>query len=140
MRQGYSSILTKAFTGNLLKTYFKRKTLPLVETLQDIYLNKEISIASSSYSFRGFGARLKESQDLKNDLLSRMIDFEEKYHYSDYNLDYFSEYYFRKLINGKIVIMMESQKVQNFKTRWKHEEKYFQVSSYNFGGRILKFL
>ena len=66
-----ASILTKAFTGNSLKTYFNRKSIPIVETIQDIYLNKEILIASDSQRFIGFNSKIDESILLKLDIIKK---------------------------------------------------------------------
>src|ERR1700761_3403319 len=53
-----ASILTKAFTGNSLKTYFNRKYNPIIQTLQDIHANKDILIQSNSVKFQGYKDRI----------------------------------------------------------------------------------
>ena len=85
-----ASILTKTFTGLLLNIYFNQMT-PIVETLEDIYSNKEISIASISYIFKEYSRRIDVSNELKRDILTRIIEYDEKIKYSEPNVDYFSE-------------------------------------------------
>ena len=135
-----ASILTKAFTGLLLNTYIKQISLPIVETLHDIYLNKQISIASDSLIFRGFSGRLDYSNELKRDILTRIIEFEEKFKYIEYNADYFKGIIFRKLIKGEIVILMGSKKVQEFEAFWEYGKKYFQVSSHKYSPNYSNYL
>ena len=127
-----ASILTKAFTGLLLNTYFNQKLIPIVETLEDIYLNKEISIASNSSEFEEFSQRIDESNELKSDILARMIEFEKKFNYSELNADKLKEKFLRKLINGEIVIMTGSKIVQEFEAGWEQEKSYFQISSHKY--------
>ena len=124
-----ASILTKAFTGLLLNTYFNQKLLPIVETIQDIYLNKEISIAADSKIFIDYSKRIDEWNEFKSDILVRIIEFENKSNYSP--ADYFKDV-FRKLINGKVVILMQSGKVREFEMWWKQEKSYFETSSYKY--------
>ena len=135
-----ASILTKTFTGLLLKTYFNRKTVPLVETFQDIYLNKEISIAASSYLFKSLKTRLKEPAELKSDILTRIIEFETIFKYSQFNSDAFTKFFFRKLIEGETVILLSSKIVRLFESHWKQEKKYFQVSGYKYSPNYLNYL
>ena len=127
-----ASILTKAFNGNLLKIYFNRKSIPLIQTLQDIYRNKEISIAANSVIFKSFIERIDESNELKRDILTRMIEFEEKFKYSEDNVDNFKEYFFKKLIDCEIIFMMPSGKAREFERFWKKEESFFQVFSHKY--------
>ena len=127
-----ASILTKAFAGNLLEIYFNRISFPIVETIQDIYLNKKISIAASSIIFRDYSRRIDESNDMKSNILARIMEFENKFKYSELDKHYYKEFIIRKLINGEIVILMESQKVREFEIRWEHEKTYFEVSSYKY--------
>ena len=91
-----ASILTKAFTGLLLNTYFNQKFIPIVETIQDIYSNKEISIAADSEIFKGYSRRIDVSNEMKTDILSRIIEFERK--------------------------LMQSEKVREFEMRWKRKK------------------
>ena len=123
-----ASILTKAFTGLFLNTYCNQKYTPIVETLQDIYLNKDITIASGSNEFIGFWKNIDESVELKNDIYNRAVDFEKKFKYSDDNFDYQKEYLFIKLIKGETVIMMHSGRIKSFLSYWKHQADNFHVS------------
>ena len=107
--------------------------MPIVETLYDIYLNKEISIASSSKIFEGFGKRIFDKNEMYFEISTTIIDFEEKFQYSEFKNDHFKEYFFRKLIKGEIVIMMTSKKVEEFRNNWQNQEKLFQISSHKYG-------
>ena len=127
-----ASILTKAFTGLLLNTYFNQKSLPIVETLQDIYFNKEILIATNSDKFQRYSDRIDESNELKSDILTRIIEFKEKFKYSEIELGNFNEYFFRKLIDCKMVFIMGSAKARELERWWKIEESYFQSSSHKY--------
>ena len=135
-----ASILTKAFTGLLLNTYFNQKLVPIVETLEDIYLNKEISIASDSQRFIGLSEKLDESNELKNGILTRMIEFEKKFEFCEPCLDQYIEFFLRKLIKGEIVFMIGSQKVRDFEIRWKNERRNFKVSSHKYNPNHANFL
>ena len=135
-----ASILTKAFTGLLLNTYVNQNPVPIVETLRDIYLNKKITIASSSNIFKNFMSRIDESDELKSAILARMIEFEKKFKYSELRAEYNTEKIFRKLIKGEIVIMMGSKKVQEFEGRWEQDKSYFQVSSHKYSPNYSNYL
>ena len=135
-----ASILTKAFTGLLLNNYFNQKLVPIVETLQDIYLNKQILIASDSKKFKDFSERLDESNELKIDVLRRIIEFEEKFKYSELNAGHYKEIFFRKLIKGEMVFLMGSQKVLDFMRRWNKVEEYFHVSSNKYSPNYVNYL
>ena len=95
-----------------------------------ININKEISIAADSEIFKGYSRRIDVSNRFKTDILTRIIEFKRKFNYSE--LDYFKEDFFRKLNNGEVVILMQSEKVREFEMRWKQEKNCFETSSYKY--------
>ena len=68
-----ASILTKAITGLLLNTYFKLKSFPIANNIQDIYDDKELAIFATDFWFEKF-ILPKLDKNEQNDFSRRRIN------------------------------------------------------------------
>ena len=128
-----ASILTKAFTGNLLNTYFNPKFQPIVETLEDIYQKKQIKIASDTNNTRKFLEKQSDSTDLIDNICDRVNHFIKKYEYNPFNFDFVNEILASKMIKGEIVILLNTNKCQFFVEYFSRENLNFQISDKKYG-------
>ena len=138
-----ASILTKAFTGLLLITYFNQTYVPIVKTLDDIYSNKDILIASSSTRFQSSTRKLilYKSFDLLNDIYNRIVEFEQVHEYRELDENhYLTDYIFTAMIKGRIIILLNTQRSRDFQYHWKDEASRFHVSDQKYGLNYVNYL
>ena len=66
-----ASILTKAFTGLLLNTYFRSDFGPIVSTLEDVYENRGLSLVSDE----GMQSTWIKRSNIGQDKITVLVDF-----------------------------------------------------------------
>ena len=138
-----ASILTKAFTGNLLNTYFRTNFQPIVETLEDIYQNNKIEIASGTKFLIDSLKRENKSVNLISHLYSRANNFIKKYNYTDSSVEeceYLREKFVTKMIQGEAVFLVSSMKREFFQNYFSEHNLNYQVSSNKYGPNQSNFI
>ena len=114
-----SVIVVKAFTGNLLKSYFNVKSVPIVNSLDDIYNNKELILYSELNSIRKLNNSYGFDSNKVQDLLNRSI--------IDNIQSNQPSQFLSRVINGKIVILRNSLIIEQITEVWKKWQKLFTV-------------
>ena len=101
-----ASILSKAFTGLLLNTYFNVMWVPIVNDLQDIIDNKDINIAGEENLLKWFLVNYQYDQHAINGFLARVDRYQEQVNYRErFHLDYMIyDPLLNDIINGKTVL------------------------------------
>ena len=123
------SILTKAFTGNLLNTYFNVKSVPIVNNLDDVYNNKELLVMAGLHELNDLNDSGKFDSSKIEQLTKRAVEF-----LDDYPKNFAHDKHFRikNLIQGKLVLISNTVDIESFLglyIKWKHlvsvsQEKY----------------
>ena len=102
-----ASILSKAFTGLLLNTYFNVKSVPIVNDFQDIIDNKDINIACDENLLMWFLTLYKYGNDTIQRLKARVdryqkqVNYRVRYHLDNMIYDPLLDH----VINGKTVLL-----------------------------------
>ena len=120
-----ASILSKAFCGVLLNTYFNVKSVPIVNSLQDIIDNQDINIATDNGYFRSTlkGNNLA-SYEVTNDLVKRILKYQQHVNYKNgfFTNAMINDNLLADLIMGKTVLITLSI----YRDRFMHHYKYYQ--------------
>ena len=118
------SILTKALTGNLLNIYFNVKSVPIVNTLEDIYKNKELLLKSNYDTLNALYLNKLLDRGRAEELFKRTIHIQ---HTGQIR----TELLF-KLIEGKIVMMENSLSINYYLDQWNNWIHLLSLSSYKY--------
>ena len=125
-----ASILSKAFTGILLNTYFKVKSVPTVNSLEDIYDNKELSILTTKYQLNYvILQRIPLPQRKAFRQRSTGIPFDEL----------LTSDLFNNLTNGKLVVVINSHLRDQFAHYFSHWKHRFGVGHMRYDQNFLSF-
>ena len=120
------SILTKAFTGNLLKTYFNVKSVPIVNTLDDVYSNKELLIEAQPGHIMQLENRYGIDSSKFYDLRERVDNYYENHKERD------DEFQISNIIWGKLALLITTLNIEIYLDRWKNWAHLFAVSKYKY--------
>ena len=112
-----ASILSKAFTGILLNTYFNIKTFPIVDNIHDIFASKDISIAIGNDWF--YSHSLPSFNRSEQKLIRKHI---KKY------INVLDEQVLVDVIMGRTVIMCTSTKRDEFYLKYRLYQDKFAFS------------
>ena len=131
-----STIFTKCFTSQLLKTYFVKKESLTAETFQDIIDNPDLYVAGR----RGLRYIQSIKPEIFEKLFHRVIDYENSLNInSDKSLnDLLNSRLWEHISNGKAVAIVGSYEVQFFKNLYpdskimESEHKYNHFFSFTY--------
>ena len=126
-----SAIVVKAFTINLLKSYFNVKSVPIVNSLDDIYNNKELILYSELNSIRKLNNSFEFDSRKIQDLLNRSI--------IDNIQSNQPGQFLSKVINGKIVILRNTLIIEQITEIWKKWQKLFAVLQNKYLNGLVSF-
>ena len=112
------SILTKAFAGNLLNTYFNVKSVPIVNTLDDVYNNEELLLKSNSIQF------LKDYLEYDSSKIKNLMNRAAQTQMKDDD-----EFLLANVVKGDTVIMGNTLFINNFLERWNDWRMFLFVSN-----------
>lgn len=101
------TILTYAFGGVLLNTYFNINILPVVTNLLDIYFKKNLIIVGNPFHVQLIGQTKAIAEDKLNELVTRMINFINDTNFN-YDTQMFDSHVFAELVRGRAVIVCDS--------------------------------
>ena len=73
-----ASILTKAFTGILLNSYFNVKTIPIVNTLDELYTKTNLDIVCNMHIFDRIPENSEYTDEMLTELKSRSIEYNKR--------------------------------------------------------------
>ena len=106
-----ASVLSKAFTGLLLNTYFNVISVPIVNDIQDVINNEDINIACDENLLQMFLVIYKFDKDTKDRLLARVAEYQKKVKYRKrFHLDnMINDELLNDVINGKTVLLTFTQ-------------------------------
>ena len=121
-----SLFLTKWFTGNLLNTYFNVKSVPIVNTLDDIYNNKELLLEAQLNFLDKMKNHYGFDSSKVKELNNRFIDFENKYHERD------EKFMISNIIQGKLAIISHTLSIDGYLDNWKDYRHLITVSQYKY--------
>ena len=116
------SILTKAFTGLLLETYFSIKYVPIVNNLDEVHKNTELGIAGNSDHL---GRLQRNSMDAE--ILKRMKLYSNQTRYN-YVLDEFRGKFFKEVVLGKAVMLISSGNIEYYTGQYQEWKDRFHIS------------
>ena len=116
-----ASILTKAFTGLLLNTYFRSDFGPIVSTLEDVYENRGLSLVSDEGMQSTWIKRSNIGQDKIDSLVYRMKN--EGFPLQMKNLSIV-----KSIFQGKSVMFTHSKNVDSFCNIYQDFSEMFYVS------------
>ena len=119
-----ASVLSKAFTGLLLNTFFNVQSVPVVNDFQDIIHNKDINIACDENYLMWFLVKYQYDEYTKNTLLARVTRYQEQVKYRErFHLDHMIyDPLLNDIINGKTVLLTFTV----LKDIYLHYYKYYQ--------------
>ena len=118
------SILTKALTGNLLNIYFNVKSVPIVNTLEDIYQNKELLLTTNHEILAALYQNKILDLAKAKELFNRTIHIQ---HNGQTQTDLLF-----KLIEGKIVMLENSMSIYYYLVQWNNWIHLLSISSYKY--------
>ena len=94
-----ASILSKAFTGLLLKTYFNVKSVPIVNSLQEVLDNHDMRITIRNFSYNNMVKVITNDTRWKID---------RKLNMGNLNINIYNKTIFQEVIMGKSVLLQNS--------------------------------
>ena len=102
-----ASVLTKAFTGLLLETYFNVRSEPLINSLEDLHQRTDIEIATNGPAIHILSKLEVMTQEMYDDLSYRIESYKNKTKINS-ELSYLTPKTFIQLTKGRTVIMCNS--------------------------------
>ena len=132
-----ASVLSKAFTGLLLNTFFNVKSVPIVNDFKDIIVNKDINIACDENLLQLFLVIYKYDKDTSDRLQARVTKYQKQVKYRErFHLDnMINDEILNHVINGRTVLLTFTQLRLIYYHHYKlyeddiaiGEEKYFNM-------------
>ena len=123
-----SSVLTRAITGLLHNTYFNVKTIPYINTIDDIIERPELSVSGKSHDLGIWNRFGIISKEIHQNIYPRVTEYEKKltrpFHSNDQLLT--------ELIVGQTVILINSKEKKTFLKNNKDFSNHFQVSEHKY--------
>ena len=120
------NIMTKAITGNLLKTYFNVKSVPIVNTLDDLHNIRKIKFVAQLF----YLSRLTDNYGLNSnqvkELSNKAIEGDKS------NLLVEEPSLMTKLFKGDMVILSNSLSIKGFQDRWAKYGHLMTVSNVKY--------
>ena len=124
----FANIITKSFNSLLLNSYFKQKSVPLVNNLQEIFDQDHFQIAAKKNSFK-FMFRYGMFSEKQVDILwERREKYQDKVKL-DFNvpLVILDKTIFNDLINGLTVILINGFERELFESQYARERDRYKV-------------
>ena len=132
-------VLTNSFTGLLHNTYFQFKSIPIVNTMDDIIDNQEISVLSNINNLNLFiNSTNNEEYKIKLEKIRDRVKATEL-EYKDEILDILNPSIFQKLVNGEIIYFCEQDYRKQLFKKYEKFEKLFSLSTYKYLFQIVSF-
>ena len=125
-----ASILTKAFNGLLLNTYFNVKYVPIVQTLQDVNENNDLKIMTIPFKLDSIHKGYNISAEILKNLKRRATENREKDKVLFENV--YKETSIIDLIMGKHVIIGSSTHMNFLLDLYGYLANYFYVSEQKY--------
>ena len=130
-----ASILTKAFTGLLLNTYFNIKFIPYAQTFQDIYQDQSFEVQGGfDREIDSLADNFDISKEIIDNIKDRSKSFSTKYNIKQGSVD-IDNVVFNKMINGKLISILDTATTNLIKSRYQKWVHLLSVSDkryYNF--------
>ena len=128
-----ASILTKAFSGILLKSYFNLKPYPVVSTLEDLYDNKHLGIVADT-RISDLLDVLEYPEEMKKYLNISILKLHKKLDELkiDIRFHFISTEIFNEMVNGKAVLLSFTNVVRGYQDQFSRWSKWFTVSEHRY--------
>ena len=123
-----ASVLTKAFTGLLLNTYFNVRSETLINSLEDLHQRTDIQIATSGPTIHSLSKLEVMTREMYDDFSYRIESYKNKTKINS-ELYYLTPKTFVQLTKGRIVIMLNSLTAENYRNLYKMYGNSFGVSN-----------
>ena len=132
-----ASVLSKAFSGILLNSYFNVKSVPIVYTLEDLYHKKRLSIASVAGSF----TRMSRFSEYPDHFLEESETRSQEYgNKAKLNTNLLSPKVFMEMTKGKTIILVDSLKSRTFSEQFRKFSDIFKVSEQKYSSQYSCFI
>ena len=115
------SILTKAFTGLLLETYFSIKYVPIVSNLDELLQKNELGIAGNSDTL---GRLQNSSRDAE--ILKRINEYKNKTGYYWFKHE-FNGTIFKEVVLGKTIQFITSNNIDYYAGQYQEWKDRYKV-------------
>ena len=128
-----ASVLTKAFTGILLNSYFNLKIYPVVNNLEDLYGRKDLGVACHKQTFNIPGIDQYVEPKIIRDLTTRcseynnMLDNKLKIVFPTHLT---TSALFNEIVTGKTVILATTNAVRDYQNQFIKWSNLFTVSEH----------
>ena len=127
-----ASVLTKAFTGLLLETYFNVRSETLINSLQDLHRRTDLSIAAHENLLDKISKLEGTTAEMLNDFKNRI-----QRHQNKTGLNFFASYQspriFNEIINGQTVLILSSVQGERYCQFYRIYLEKFGESSNKYG-------
>lgn len=135
-----ASILTKAFTGVLLNTYFNVRSGPIVDTMEDIVRKPEMELISDFRRVWLARQQLDLPEKMTQDIYERSLAFNRSRGYYDRVTFMEANKVLTGIIEGRSVLLANSEHRIQFSDKWPEFEHKIHISDKKYGPDFLAFI
>ena len=129
-----ASILTKAFTGVLLESYFSVKSVPIVNDLMDVHNNPELRV-NAIMSYLSIIDKYHEYYSLEHSTTQSLIVRGEAFQKEtrfEITADLFDRSIFEQIVQGRMILIINSLSVESYRDNFKMWKDMFTIAETSY--------